>query len=132
MNAAASTDNYPYVVLVVDDEGLLRMLAADIVEEAGYSAVEARNADEAIAILERRSDIGMLITDVNMPGKFDGIALAHITHERWPSVGIMIVSGRVRPDTSSLPTGSQFMSKPFDADKVIAEIRSTLASDTPH
>ena len=131
MNAATATDISSRVVLVVDDEALLRMLAADIVEEAGYAAVEARNAAEALSILEGRADICLLITDVNMPGQLDGIALAHITREKWPAVGIMIVSGRIRPDPSSLPAGSQFMPKPFDADKVIAEIRAVMTSGYP-
>ena len=72
-------------VLVVEDEMVLRMRAVDIVEDAGFTSVEAVNADEAIAILESRSDIDLLFTDIQMPGSMDGLKLAHAVHDRWPA-----------------------------------------------
>ena len=74
----------PTNVLVVEDEMVLRMRAVDIVEDAGFTAVEAVNADEALAILEARSDIALLFSDIQMPGSMDGLTLAHAVHERWP------------------------------------------------
>ena len=71
-------------VLVVEDEMVLRMRAVDIVEDAGFAPVEAVNADEALAILESRSDIAVLFTDIQMPGSMDGLKLAHAVHNRWP------------------------------------------------
>ena len=86
----------PTNVLVVEDEMVLRMRAVDIVEDAGFTAVEAVNADEALAILESRSDISLLFSDVQMPGSMDGLKLAYAVHERWPSIKIILVSGQVK------------------------------------
>ena len=79
----------PPKVLVVEDEMMLRMRAVDIVEDAGFIPIEAVNADEALAILESRSDIDLLFTDIQMPGSMDGLKLAHAVHERWPSIKII-------------------------------------------
>jgi DNA-binding NtrC family response regulator len=75
-------------VLIVEDEMMLRMRAADIVEDAGFRPVEAVNADEAMSILESRSDISLLFTDIQMPGSMDGLKLAHAVHDRWPGIKI--------------------------------------------
>ena len=84
----------PPVVLVVEDEPLLRMLAVEVVEEAGFIAIEARDADEAVVLLESRSDITLLFTDINMPGSMDGLKLAHAVRNRWPPIKILVVSGK--------------------------------------
>src|ERR1700712_751064 len=84
-------------IRIVEDEMLLRMRAVDMVEDAGYAAVEAVNADEALAILESRGDIELLFTDIQMPGSMDGLKLAHAVHERWPAIKIILVSGRLNP-----------------------------------
>jgi len=86
----------PLAVLVVEDDAILRLHALDIVEEAGFTAIEAKNADEAIAILESRSDIALLFTDVNMPGSMDGLKLAQAVRNRWPPIKIVVVSGHVQ------------------------------------
>jgi two-component system, response regulator PdtaR len=117
----------PYVVLVVEDEPILRLHALDIVEEAGFTAIEARNADEAIAILESRSDIALLLTDVNMPGSMDGLKLAHAVRNRWPPIRIVVVSGHVQLDQDALPSDSRFFGKPFEAQKLIGELRNMIA-----
>jgi CheY-like chemotaxis protein len=83
----------PSVVLVVEDELMLRMRAVDIVEDAGFVPLEALNADEAIQILESRDDIAVLFTDIQMPGSMDGLRLAHLVHSRWPHIKIILVSG---------------------------------------
>ena len=82
-------------VLVVEDEMMLRMRAVDIVEDAGFTPIEAVSADEALAILESRSDIELLFTDIQMPGSMDGLKLAYAVHERWPSIKIILVSGKL-------------------------------------
>jgi CheY-like chemotaxis protein len=82
----------PSVVLVVEDEPLLRMMAVEVVEEVGFVALEAGNADEAVALLESRSDIALLFTDINMPGSMDGLKLAHAVRGRWPPIKILLVS----------------------------------------
>lgn len=118
----------PYAVLVVEDEAILRLHAIDIVEEAGFSAIEAKNADEAIAILESRSDITLLLTDVSMPGSMDGLKLAHAVRNRWPPVKIVVVSGHRLVDPTELPTDSRFFGKPFQAEKMIAELQAIIGA----
>jgi len=82
----------PAVVLVVEDEMLLRMRAVDMVEDAGYTSVEAVDADEAVAILESRSDIALMFTDIQMPGSMSGLELALAVHGRWPRIKIILAS----------------------------------------
>jgi DNA-binding NtrC family response regulator len=118
----------PFAVLVVEDEAILRLHAVDIVEEAGFTAIEAKNADEAIAILEDRSDITLLFTDVNMPGSMDGLKLAHAVRNRWPPVKIVVVSGHRQLDPNELPADSRFFGKPFQSDKMIAELRAIIGN----
>ena len=98
-------------VLIVEDEMILRMRAVDIVEDAGFCPVEAINADEAISILESRSDISLLFTDIQMPGSIDGLMLAHAVHDRWPSIKIILVSGQVKPSDAERPADSRFFGK---------------------
>ena len=95
-------------VLIVDDDPIVRMIAVDFVEASGFLTVEANNADEAIAILESRSDIRSLVTDVAMPGSMDGIGLALAVHERWAPMKIVVVSGAVWPSKADLPPRSRF------------------------
>src|SRR3954463_1100702 len=101
-------------VLVVEDEMVLRMRAVDIVEDAGFTAIEAVNADEALSILESRSDISLLFSDVQMPGGMDGLKLAHAVHHRWPSIKIILVSGQVKVSDADTPTDSRFFGKPLE------------------
>src|SRR5438128_12600082 len=109
-------------VLVVEDEMVLRMRAVDIVEDAGFCPVEAVNADEAFAILESRSDIALLFTDIQMPGSMDGLKLAHAVHQRWPPIKIILVSGKSRLANSDIPPNSRFFGKPLVAGEMIAEM----------
>src|SRR3982074_2998933 len=98
----------PAVVLVVEDEMLLRMRAVDMVEDAGYTSVEAVDADAAFAILEARSDIALLFTDIQMPGGMDGLKLAHAVHQRWPPIKIILVSGQLRLAKNDIPADRRF------------------------
>ena len=112
----------PAVVLVVEDEMLLRMRAVDMVEDAGYTSVEAVDADEAVAILEARADVALLFTDIQMPGSMDGLGLAHAVHERWPPIKIILVSGQLKPANIEIPANSRFFGKPLEAKVMIALI----------
>jgi CheY-like chemotaxis protein len=116
----------PSVVLVVEDEMLLRMRAVDMVEDAGYVPVEAVDADEALAILQSRSDIALLFTDVQMPGSMTGLQLALAVHERWPRIRIILASGQLKLSKSEIPENSRFFGKPLDSGEMIAEIREML------
>lgn len=127
----AAPERLAPVVLVVEDDPLLRMLAIEIIECAGFVALEACNADEAVARLEAHKDIALLFTDVQMPGSMDGIKLAHAVRDRWPPIKIIIASGRVRLSLSELPSGSHFVAKPYRAEAIIAELRLLTASSAP-
>ena len=81
-------------VLVVEDEIFCRFHAVDLVEAAGYRAIEASNADEAIAILEARKDIRIVFTDIDMPGSMDGLKLARAIRDRWPPIELILTSGQ--------------------------------------
>jgi CheY-like chemotaxis protein len=116
----------PAVVLVVEDEMLLRMRAVDMVEDAGYTPVEAVDADEAVAILESRSDIALMFTDIQMPGSMDGLKLAHAVHKRWPPVKIILVSGQLKLASNDIPADSRFFGKPLEAGEMIAEMRNMI------
>jgi CheY-like chemotaxis protein len=116
----------PTVVLVVEDEMLLRMRAVDMVEDAGFTPVEAVDADEAMAILESRSDIAMLFTDIQMPGSMDGLKLAHAVHERWQPIKIILVSGQLKLANIDIPADSRFFGKPLEAKEMIAEMQSMI------
>jgi two-component sensor histidine kinase/CheY-like chemotaxis protein len=113
-------------VLVVEDEMVLRMRAVDIVEDAGFCPVEAVNADEAISILESRSDISLLFTDIQMPGSMDGLKLAHAVHDRWPAIKIILVSGQVTPTDAEKPADSRFFGKPLGVEKMIGELQAMV------
>jgi two-component sensor histidine kinase len=113
-------------VLVVEDEMILRMRAVDIVEDAGFRPVEAVNADQAISILEARSDVSLLLTDIQMPGSIDGLKLAHAVHERWPTIKIILVSGEVKPADTDTPEDSRFFGKPLHVEQMIAELQDMV------
>ena len=118
------------VILIVEDSVLIRMGAVDIVVSAGYEALEAEDADEAIRILESRDDIDLVFTDVQMPGTMDGVKLSHYIRDRWPPVRIMVASGMAILEESSLPTGSRFFAKPYDH-HAIANAMAELLSAQP-
>jgi CheY-like chemotaxis protein len=119
------------VVLVVEDSTIIRMGAIDLVVSAGYEALEARDADEAIRILESRSDIDLVFTDVQMPGTMDGFKLSHYIRERWPPVKLLVASGKAILEESSLPAGSRFFSKPYDDHAITDAMARLLAGENP-
>jgi CheY-like chemotaxis protein len=114
------------VVLIVEDGWLLRLIAVEMVEDAGLVAIEAANADEAIAILECRADIALIFTDIDMPGTMDGLKLAHAVRRRWPPIKIIIFSGKTHLSDADLPSETRFFSKPYSAPGMISS-----ATDTP-
>lgn len=115
-------------VLVVEDELVLRMRAVDIVEDAGFNPIEAINADEALSILEARSDISLLFTDIQMPGTIDGLKLAHAVHKRWPAIKIILVSGKVELSDTDKPAASRFFGKPVEAKQMVAGLKEMVGA----
>lgn len=114
-------------VLVVEDEPLQRMMAIDLVEDAGFETIEAANADDAIRILEQRSDIQAVITDVDMPGSMDGLKLACAIRDRWPPIKIIVISGHLRGQDVELPEGGVFFSKPYDPERVARKLSDMVS-----
>jgi CheY-like chemotaxis protein len=111
------------VILIVEDELLLRMDSAEVIENAGFEVIQAGNADEAIAILKERPDIHVVFTDIQMPGSMDGLKLARFVRERWPPIKIVATSGLVRVEDDDLPAGSVFLPKPYRSAEVVAALR---------
>ena len=116
-------------ILIVENHPLLRLLLVGLVETAGFEAIQAGNADEALPILECRSDIALLVTSVVMDGSMDGVELAHAADIRWPSVKIIVVSGKRGLMESVLPRRSSFLAKPYHDEEMAFEIRSLLARE---
>ena len=114
-------------VLVVEDSTLIRMGMAGLALAAGFEVLEASDADEAIRLLEDRSDIDLVFTDVGMPGAMDGVALSHHIRDRWPPVKLIVASGQTVIDESHLPEGARFFLKPYDGDVVIDAIATMVA-----
>jgi two-component system, response regulator PdtaR len=112
------------VILLVEDEVLVRMLAADVLSEAGFTVLESTNAEEALTLLEARPDVQVLFTDVNMPGALDGLGLAQTVHEQSPGIGILIGSGRIRPAPGELSPGTRFIAKPYAPSALTDAVRA--------
>jgi CheY-like chemotaxis protein len=111
------------VVLVVEDEFLLRMDAVDMIAGAGFEVVEAANADQAIEILEARRDITVVFTDIQMPGSMDGLRLVRAIRGRWPPIKIVATSGRANVAETDLPEGGRFLPKPYSPLQVTVVLR---------
>lgn len=102
-------------VLVVEDETIIRMNAMLMLEDANFAAIEACNADEAIAVLENQDSIRAVFTDITMPGSMDGWSLTHTICKRWPLIHVLVTSGRHMPIEPALPKSGRFISKPYTA-----------------
>lgn len=114
------------VVLIVEDEFVVRIGTRAAVEMAGFDALEASDADEAIAILAARDDIRLIFTDIHMPGSMDGLKLAHFVRDRWPPVKVVATSGHARIADSELPEGARFVPKPYSAAEITATLRELI------
>jgi CheY-like chemotaxis protein len=128
--AAGSMAPSKTIVLVVEDEPIQRLMAVTVVEDAGFEAIEASNAGEAIRILESRNDIRIVFTDIDMPGSMDGTELAACIRDRWPPVQIVVTSGYLAGTDVALPARSLFFPKPYSA-RAIAEALRRMALDPP-
>jgi CheY-like chemotaxis protein len=111
------------ILLIVEDDLLVRMLAVEIAEEAGFSALEATDADDAICALQKRPDIRVVFTDIDMPGSMDGLELAVAIRHRWPPIQIVLTSGKMRPAADELPENSHFVPKPYDFARLTGLLR---------
>jgi two-component system, response regulator PdtaR len=126
----APTDNTAEaIVLVVEDEELARLIITDYLEDGGFAVLAAANAAQAIQVLEQRADVRTVVLDVVMPGTMDGIALAHLIHERWPSIGLLVMSGKGIPKMTQLPPGTGFLPKPYFGPSIVGRVRAIISSD---
>jgi two-component system, response regulator PdtaR len=120
--------SYHPVILIVEDEALVRLSAVGMLEDAGFRMIEAVNGDDALELLEADSDVQLLFTDVNMPGAINGLALAKRVHDRWPHIRIMVASARPMSQPNELPAGSRFEQKPYSADTMVRHARELTSA----
>lgn len=116
------------VVLLVEDDSLLRLFASDLLEEEGFEVVETGSADEALAWLDVRDDVRAIVTDIHMPGSLNGLELAHLVHRRWPGILVLLVSGVARPSAAELPEGGRFLAKPYESTTILHHLREMVTS----
>lgn len=113
------------IVLLVEDEPLVREIAAIALSDAGVEVIEAASGDGALEVLNGRSDIRVVFTDINMPGRLDGLDLARLVNERWPAVQVALTSGRPLP--GSPPDGvDRFVAKPYQLDEMIQVVKDLI------
>lgn len=116
----------PREVLVVEDEPLVRMVAADAIVESGVMAWEAGDAREALRLLDEHPRIGLIFTDVNMPGDMDGLKLAEKVNGDRPEMKLIVTSGQVRVSDWKLPDHGTFLPKPYHTDRLVHLVREKL------
>ena len=114
------------VILVVDGEELPRLISAAYLKEAGFRVLESADADNALKLLESRTDIRAVVLDAAIPGTIDGTALAQRIYQRWPRIGLLIVSRRKRPKTPTLPPDTAFLSKPYFGPSIVGHLRAII------
>ena len=118
-----------YTVILVEDEFLIRFMVSEILIENGYTVIEADHSDAALATLQARAaEINLLFTDIHMPGRMDGMTLAHHARKHWPWIKILLSSGRARPAQHHLPDGSRFMAKPYLPGEMMGHVQALLAA----
>lgn len=118
-----------HIVLVVEDEPMQRMMAVDLVEDAGFEAVQAMGSNDAVRILESRPDIRIVFTDIDMPGGLDGMKLAAMIRDRWPPIELIIISGKRRPSPADLPARGVFFTKPYKREEITAAMQRFAAGE---
>jgi two-component system, response regulator PdtaR len=125
--AQKARPNARRVVVLVEDEPMIRVTAAEALADAGFDVVEARHAGEAIAALQSRAnDVHALFTDVQMPGGINGVDLARKTRKCWPWIAILVTSGAADPHATALPEGSRFLRKPYRFGHLVDHLREMV------
>ena len=111
-------------VLVVEDEPLVRALAVDVLEDAGFAVIEAPSADYALVVLEKREDIQVVLTDVDMPGRLNGMQLARIVQDHFHRVRVVIVSGNGGPQMHEIAPDAVFIPKPYELGEIVRIVQA--------
>ena len=118
------------LILVVEDEALVRMTLVDVLEAAGFKVIEAAHADEALRVLSAVSGIHAVVTDIEMPrGSINGFELARRVRSDRQDIGILIASGRAAPTAGDLPEGALFLGKPVHPETLVRLLKTLLTSD---
>jgi two-component system, response regulator PdtaR len=120
------SQDLPKEVLVVEDEPLVRMAAADVLVDHGIMAREAGDASEALHILQEHPQIGVVFTDINMPGQPDGLGLAKEVSVRRPDVELIVTSGAVNVSDQELPDDGVFLPKPYSPEQLVSAVEQKL------
>lgn len=115
-------------ILVVEDDPLVRIISADLLENEGFDIVVAADASEAIDVLERRTDIRAIFTDIDMPGSIDRLMLASVVRDRWPPIAIFVTSGKAPERADALPPDSQFFIKPYNPRELVQALSRAIAN----
>jgi DNA-binding NtrC family response regulator len=116
-------------VLVVEDDDLLRGLIVEMLADVGFTASDACCADEALQLLKNQCDFVAMVTDVDMPGDLNGIALAAQVNEKWPWIGVVITSGAHRGGALGPRRQAIFLPKPFHADRLAVAVHSVIRAE---
>jgi CheY-like chemotaxis protein len=115
-------------ILVVEDDTFIRMNVVEMLHAAGFDIREAINADEAIQMLERDSDIELVFTDIDMPGSMNGLKLATAIRSRWPPIKIIATSGHFDVQAGDLPADARFIPKPYLSAQIISAVRELTSA----
>jgi two-component system, response regulator PdtaR len=119
-------------ILITEDDELLRLYTSQLLEESGYTVVEANSAEEALKVMEARKDVRLLFTDIQMPPGCDGLELARQVHKRWPKVLLVITSGQAKPAKAEIADDGRFIGKPYRAKELLGEIDGLFKEDHTH
>ncbi len=114
------------VVLLVEDEPLVRLVVADILMEANFHIIEASGAEEALKVLRAQVRVDVMLSDVEMPPGINGYELARQVNQSWPEVEILITSGREWPRGDDLPPGAAFLAKPCPNATLISHVQAAV------
>jgi len=126
--ASSQMDEGARRILIVEDEPLVRMFAADISGEAGFAVLETGTADEALQIIAGTL-LAAVMTDIEMPGSLDGLELARCI-EAKAGIPVVIVSGRRLPRPDELPQEALFLAKPYSEKLLIDTLEACCSSRT--
>ena len=114
-------------VLLVEDEPLVLRTTADLFAEDGFEVAEACGYEDALHRLASDPETGILVTDINLAGGPDGLALANAVAQRWPHIRIVIVSGCMRPDGGQYPERAIFFTKPYPPRALLTIVKDELS-----
>lgn len=115
-------------ILLVEDEAIIRIASAAILEDAGYTIIEAVDADDALRMLQHHPEVDVVVTDVQMPGTIDGLRLVEILALQYPRIETIITSGRASANAARQCGATKFLAKPYTANAIQTAVQTALAS----